>query len=137
MKSENLLHGHSSAALLLAFAAFWLCAPAAADTLDAKTLSGLVSGHTWKQENPNIASGGYRYWEWNADGSVCMREDAASCMDTGPWKLDGDSVCYELSWWGKSTGYNARCWRVADKGDGRYEMIPVDGVTTFRFTILK
>jgi hypothetical protein len=58
-------------------------------------------------------------------------------MDTGRWKLNGDSVCYDLSWWGKSGGYNARCVRVSGKGDGRYEMIPVDGVTTFDFTILK
>ena len=122
------------AALLLAFAAFSLPAPAAADTLDAKTLSGLVSGHTWKQVN--TVSGGYLYWAWNTDGAVCLRQAATgSCMDTGRWKLDGDSVCHELSWWGKSSGSNVRCYRVAGKGDGHYEMIPVDGVKTFEFTI--
>ena len=136
MKRENILKGHSGVALLLAFAAFSLCAPVAADNLDAKTLSGLVSGHTWQQEN--TVGGGYLYWVWNSDGSVCLREEkTGSCMDTGRWKLDGDSVCYELSWWGKSGGYNARCNRVAGKGGGRYEMVPVNGVTTFPFTILK
>ncbi len=136
MKSENVLKGHFGAALLLAFAAFSLCAPVTAETLDAKALSGLVSGHTWQEQN--VVSGGYLYWEWKSDGSVCMRQEASgSCMDTGRWKLDRDSVCYELSWWGKSGGYNARCYRVAGKGPGRYEMVPVDGVTTFPFTILK
>lgn len=136
MKSENVLKGRSGAALFFAIAAFSLCAPVAADTLDAKTLSGLVSGHTWQEVNS--VGGGYLYWAWNPDGSVCLRQEATgSCMDTGRWKLDGDSVCYELSWWGKSGGYNARCNRVASKGDGRYQMIPVDGVTTFDFTILK
>lgn len=135
MKAKKVLKGHSGAALLLAFAAFSLCAPVTADTLDAKTLSGLVSGHTWQSK---YGGGGYLYWAWNSDGAVCLRQEASgSCMDTGRWKLDGDSVCYELSWWGKSGGYNARCYRVAGKGKGHYEMIPVDGVTTFPFTILK
>ena len=134
MKSECALKGHSGVALLLAFAAFSLCAPAAADTLDAKALSGVVSGHTWQEKN--IAGAGYLYWTWNSDGSVCLRQEpTGSCMDTGSWKLDGDSVCYDLSWWGKSGGYNARCFRIADKGGGHYEMIPVSGVTTFEFTI--
>ena len=136
MKSENILKGHSGAALVLAIAAFSLYSPVAAGTLDAKTLSGLVSGHTWQQKD--TVGGGYLYWEWNSDGSVCLRQEkTGSCMDTGRWKLDGDSVCYELSWWGKSGGYNARCNRVAGKDAGHYEMVPVDGVTTFPFTILK
>jgi hypothetical protein len=123
----------TGAALLLAFAAFSLPAPAAADTLDAKTLSGLVSGHTWQERS---ISGTDLYWAWDSDGSVCLREEKTGpCMDTGRWKLDGDSVCYDLSWWGKSGGYNARCFRIADKGGGHYEMIPVSGVTTFEFTI--
>ena len=135
MKSQNVLKGRSGAALVLAFAAFSLCAPVAADTLDAKALRNLVSGHSWQQVN---ISGGYLYWTWNPDGSVCLRQEATgSCMDTGRWKLDGDSMCWELSWWGKSGGYNAKCIRVAGKGDGRYQMIPVDGVTTFDFTIFK
>ena len=134
MKSEDLLKGHSGVALLLAVAALTLSAPAAADTLDAEALSGLVSGHTWKQVN--TVGGGYLYWAWNSDGSVCLRDDKTGpCMDTGRWKLDRDSVCHELSWWGKSGGFNVRCYRVASKGDGRYEMIPVDGVTTFEFAV--
>ena len=134
MKSGDLLKGHCGVALLLAVAAFSLSAPAAADTLDAEALSGLVSGHTWKQVN--TVGGGYLYWAWNTDGAVCLRQEATgSCMDTGRWKLDGDSVCHELSWWGKSSGSNVRCYRVAGKGEGHYEMIPVDGVTTFEFAV--
>ena len=110
--------------------------PASAETLDAKTLSGLVSGHTWKSER--LVGPGSLYWEWKPDESVCLRQEATgSCMDTGRWRLDGDSLCYELSWWGKSSGLNARCVRAARKGDGRYEMIPVNGVTPIEFTIAK
>ena len=115
---------------------FLTVSPVSAETLDAKRLSGLVSGHTW--QSGSLVGPGHLYWEWKPDKSVCLRQEATgSCMDTGRWKLDGDSLCYEFSWWGKSSGLNARCVRAVNKGDGRYEMIPVDGVTPIGFTIAK
>jgi len=136
MKSQNVLKGHLGPATLFASAAILLCSPVSAETLDAKAVGGLVSGHVWQQKR--LAGSGFMYWAWNADGSVCLRDEkAGSCIDTGRWRLDRDSVCWELSWWGKSDGYNVRCVRVGAKGKGRYEMVPVDGVTNIEFTIAK
>jgi len=136
MKSLDISKWRPGAAALFVPAAFFLCSPVSADTLDAKTVGGLVSGHTWQQKR--LAGSGFMYWAWSSDGSVCLKNEmAGSCIDTGRWKLDRDSVCWELSWWGKSDGVNSRCVRVAAKGDGRYEMVPVDGVTKIEFTIAK
>ena len=122
--------------LFVAFAAFFLSAPVAAGTLDAKALNGLVSGHSWQVQS--VSGPGHVFWAWKSDGSLCLQQEATgSCIDSGRWKLNGDSVCYELSWYGKSGGYNARCVRVVSKGDGHYQMVPVDGVTPFNFTVAK
>jgi len=136
MKSLDISKWRSGCAAMFVPAAFFLCSPVSADTLDAKVVGGLVSGHVWQTKR--LAGSGFMYWAWGSDGSVCLRQEkAGSCIDTGRWRLERDSVCYELSWWGKSEGITSRCVRVAAKGEGRYEMVPVDGVTNIEFTIAK
>ena len=128
--------GIAGAAALIAAAIFLPCSPASAEALDAAAVGKLVSGSTWQQKGWSGPT--YIYWTWNPDGSVCLRDEkAGSCIDTGRWRLDGNSVCYELTWWGKSYGMSARCFRVAAKGDGRYDMLLVDGVTPIEFTIAR
>src|SRR3989304_2859859 len=73
--------------------------------MDAKKVKTVASGNTWETKKVG-GSGGYAYWNWKADGSVCMRleEKAGKCDDTGKWKLDGDRLCFELEWFGAQLG---------------------------------
>jgi hypothetical protein len=115
-----------------------ICLPSsaiAAATLDAKAARDLISGHMWQQKR--IAGPGYIYWSWKSDGTVCLRldEKTGSCADTGRWKLDGDRMCYEITWWEKSSGGNSGCFRIVNKGNGRYETLQDNGLTLYVFTI--
>jgi len=116
-----------------------LCAslPAAAATLDAKAARSLISDRMWQQKAP--AGPGYNYWSWKSDGSVCLRTDGknSKCADTGSWKLDGDRLCYKLTWWGASIGRKSACFRISDQGQGRYEALQDNGLTFFTFSLAK
>jgi hypothetical protein len=136
MKAAIVQRRFAVSAALIATAMLLPCSPVSAETLDAKAVGGLVSGRTWVQKR--FSGPGYFYWSWKSDGSVCLKDEkAGSCIDTGRWRLERDSVCYELSWWGKSYGMTARCLRIEAKGEGRYDMVPVDGVTPIEFTVEK
>jgi Protein of unknown function (DUF995) len=118
---------------------FALCAglPAAAATLDAKAAKSLISDRVWQQQRRT--GSGFVYWSWKSDGSVCIRlEDKNSkCDDTGHWKLDGDRLCFEITWYLKSAGGNSACFRIVDKGKGRYEAISDNGLTFFEFSVVE
>lgn len=118
---------------------FSLCAglQAAEATLNAKAARSMISNRTWQQ--PQAHGSGQIYWSWKSDGSVCLRtEDKNSkCADTGHWKLDGERLCYELTWWGKSAGRNSACFRISDQGKGRYEAIQDNGLTLFNFSVVE
>lgn len=118
---------------------FTLCAnlPAAAATLDAKAASSLISDHMWQQPQPH--GNGQIYWSWKSDGSVCLRTDGKTgkCADTGRWQLDGDRLCYELTWYGASMGRKSACFRIADKGKDLYEALQDNGLTLFNFSVVK
>ncbi|MDH3282356.1 MAG: hypothetical protein OEQ18_14670 [Gammaproteobacteria bacterium] len=118
---------------------FTLCASlqAAAATLDAKAARRLISDRMWQQKAP--AGPGYIYWSWKSDGSVCLRteDENGKCADTGRWKLDGDRLCYELTWWGASAGRKSACFRISDQGKGRYEALQDNGLTFFTFSVVK
>jgi hypothetical protein len=118
---------------------FVMCAvlQAGAATLDAKAARGLLSDHMMASDD--IAGSGYYYWSWNSDGTVCMRlkDKNGSCADTGPWKLQGDRVCYEFTWWGKGSGFDSACFRIVDLGKGRYEALQDNGMTLLHFHMTK
>ena len=105
--------------------------------VDGKTVKAVASGHKW--ESKKVAIGGYAYWEWKSDGSVCMRHEdkSGNCMDTGKWKMDGDRLCWQLEWYGGDLGFKSNCVRLSDKGKGRYLGIDDQGSTMFDFTVLK
>ena len=114
-------------------AAMVLAVEVAAETLDADAARKLTSERTWRQKPPS--GPGYNYWTWNADGSVCLRlEDRKSkCADSGRWKLEGGRLCYELTWWAKSYGMTAACFRVSSAGQGRFEALQDNGLPLFSF----
>ena len=119
----------------LFFVAMLLALPAAAAVLDAQAAKSLTSDRTWQQKAP--AGPGKVFWSWKADGSVCLRTDGknSKCTDTGTWKLDGERLCYELTWWGESAGRKSSCFRISDQGKGRYEALQDNGLAFFEFSV--
>lgn len=105
--------------------------------LDASAVKALASGHMWKVVK--LVVGGYAYWEWKSDGSVCMRleEETGSCTDKGRWKLDGNRLCWELEYFGDDLGLKSTCVDIADKGKGRYLGTNKTGTNLLDFTVIK
>jgi hypothetical protein len=122
---------------LAAAAACLTAAPVAAATLDAKAAQALAAEHTWQIKKPR--GPGNDFWSWKADGSVCVRlgEKTGKCADTGKWRLDGERICYELTWWGAQNGLKSTCFRVDDQGKGRYAALEDNGLTMFEFSLEK
>jgi len=121
--------------IALAFVVLSAGSHAAAATIDAKAARTLISDRVWQQQRRT--GPGYVYWSWKSDGSVCLRlEDKnTKCDDTGHWKLDGDRLCFEITWYQKSAGGNSACVRIVDKGKGRYEAVQDNGLTFFEFSV--
>lgn len=105
--------------------------------MDATKVRAVASGKTWNTKS--IWVGGHSYWNWNSDGSVCMRLFAQNgkCDDTGKWKMSSDLLCFELEWFGEFLGLKSACVGVADQGQGRYLGVDERGWTLFDFTVLK
>lgn len=128
--------------VMLLFAAFAVATVAIAKDagqkiLDAKAAKTLTSGRVWHAKN--IMAEGFFSWSWKSDGSVCLREneDRGKCLDTGTWKLDGDRLCYALTWWGVKGGFQSNCFRTADEGKGRYAWLSDNGLSTIKFSVVK
>lgn len=137
MKSVIGTYGRSAGAALLPCIAFLLSAPAAAANLDAKAARSLISNQTWATRSS--AGTMDLYWTWKSDGTVCVRngERAGSCMDTGTWKLEGERMCYELTWWGAESGFKSACYRITDLGKARYGAVQDNGITIFEFAVAR
>jgi hypothetical protein len=127
---------HSIPGLLLSFCALCTASQAFAETLDAKAARSLVADRVWQWKVPH---GGYNYWSWKGDGSVCFQLEArnAKCADTGTWTLDGGRLCYELTWWGGSVGRKVACFRISDHGKGQYEAVSDNGLTFMDFSVVE
>lgn len=106
-------------------------------TLDAKAAQNVTSDRVWqvkKHRGP-----GYDYWSWNSDGSVCVRlgEKTGKCADAGTWKLDGERLCYKLTWWGENQGLKSACFRISDQGKGHYGALQDNNLTFLEFSVVK
>jgi hypothetical protein len=135
----NWMKGRSSLSILAAASFFVMCAAvqAATATLDAKAAKSLISDQTlqikWQ------AAGTVAYWSWWSNGTMCAREHEknSECIDRGTWKLDGDRVCYKLTWLGSTQGFNSHCFRVEDHGAGHYVALSDNGLPFFEFSVAK
>jgi hypothetical protein len=94
--------------------------PAEAQALDGTAIQKLALQGTWVAEHPEFGN-----WSWNKDNTVCLRlsDTQGNCADTGTWVINDNVICYELAWWGKSTGVRKNCFTVQALGDGRYETL--------------
>lgn len=110
--------------------------PSGAADLGADAVGRLVSGTTWSARVLDTQAAS---WDWKTDGTVCLRLGGADgrCDDSGTWKLDGDRVCYQLTWWLKSYGMTSACLSVAELGHGRYEAKAANGNRFMQFTLAR
>lgn len=103
---------------------------AEAQALDGEAIQKLALQSTWVAENAEFGN-----WSWGADNTVCLRlsNQSGDCADTGTWTINGDAMCYELTWWGESGGIRINCITVHALGDGHYEALYHGGamVSTF------
>lgn len=101
--------------------------------LTADQLKNLVSGRTWaiawQRDITNTST--LTHWDFKADGSVCARfaggKSTDKCADDGKWKLQGETLCWELQRIGETYGYKSVCVRVREIDERRYEAIAQDG----------
>lgn len=110
--------------------------PAGAADLGSDAVRKLVSGMMWSTEKM-LNSNQLRSFDWKKDGTLCLRLGGTSgkCDDSGTWKIVGQRVCYELTWWMKSNDMMSACLGVADLGNGRYEAKLVSGTPFMQFTV--
>lgn len=129
---KRLLENAVLAGVLAVFAA-----TAGAAALDSRGTKSLLSDHTWQIKF--ITTGTVVYWTWRSDGSVCPRSNTidSECIDKGAWRLDGDRVCYQLTWLGATAGFKAQCFRVVDRGQGHYEASLDSGLPFWEFSVAK
>jgi len=95
---------------------------AGAAELAGDALKALTAGKTWtasKTLDGNQAS----FWKWKADGTVCLwlGSQEGKCTDDGTWKIADKRICYQFTWWLKSSGLMSACFSVVDLGNGNYE----------------
>ena len=104
--------------------------PAEAQALNGAAVQKLALQGTWVAERT-----GWGYWSWGADNTVCLRllNETEDCADTGTWTINGDVMCYELTWWGEAYDVRINCFTVHAVGDDRYETLYYGGamVSTF------
>ena len=116
-----------------------LSSGAAAQDLGPLELSELVKGRKWlvavggDLSNPNISA----YWDFSADGSMCVRFAGAKsnerCADEGRWKIDDQTLCWDLKYVGEQYGYKSACVKVQKVGATDYQMHNVKGFRHFLF----
>jgi hypothetical protein len=104
--------------------------PAEAQALKGTAVQKLALQGTWVAEHAEFGN-----WSWGADNTVCFRlaNPIGDCADTGTWTIDGDVMCYELTWWGEGADVRTNCFTVNALGDGRYKTLHHGGamVSTF------
>jgi len=105
--------------------------------LDAKAAKDLTANRVWQIRRSRTS--GFDYWSWNSDGSVCVRlgENTGKCADTGRWKLDGQRICYDLTWWGETQELKSLCFRISEQSKGRFAWLSDRDITFHEFTVAK
>jgi len=104
-----------------------------AEDIGSDELRSLVTGKKWMIAfTGDLSDAGYsNYWDFNPDGSMCVRlpgvKPNAPCADKGEWKLEAQTLCWDLTWVGAHYGYKSACVRVQKAAGEQYEDINVKG----------
>ena len=129
MQNSNQWLRLASLGLVLTFCLF-ANSKAEVQALNGTAVQKLALQGTWLADRM-----GRHYWSWGADNTVCLRyfNETGDCADTGTWTINGDVMCYELTWWGESYDVRTNCFTVHVLSDDRYEALYHGGamVSTF------
>ena len=108
--------------------------PAEAQALDGTAIQKLALRSTWQSEGIEFGN-----WTRKEDKTVCFRlaDQKGDCADTGTWTIDGDVMCYQLSWYGTSTAINKNCFTVQALGNDRCETLYHGGALVSKFFSFK
>ena len=113
---------------------------AAAQDLGPLELNELVKGRKWLGAiGGDLSSSGMSaYWDFGADGSMCVRFAGAKpndrCADEGRWKIEDQTLCWDLTYVGEQYGYKSACVKVQKAGTAtEYQMHNVKGFRQFLF----
>jgi hypothetical protein len=112
--------------------------PAGAADLGSDQVRNLANGAMWSTKNM-LNSNQLRSFDWKKDGTLCLRLGGTDgkCDDQGTWKVEGQRMCYELTWWMKSQGMTSACFGVSDLGNGSYEATLPSGTRFMQFTVAR
>ena len=117
--------------IVIVFATF--CSSAVAAEIEPDELRSLVKGRKWliAMQGDLSHAGHATYWDFKVDGSVCARFGGAKpndrCADEGRWKLDAQTLCWDLKVIGEQYGYKSACVRVKKLGATDYEAHNIKG----------
>jgi hypothetical protein len=104
-----------------------LSGSAHAEDVGPDELTDLVKGRKWliAMQGDLSHAGHSSYWDFNADGSMCVRFAGSKpddrCADNGQWKLNAQTLCWDLKFLGEQYGYKSACVRVQKVGEQQYE----------------
>ncbi len=129
---------------ILMMLVFYLTLPmtaALSQALKAEDIRAMVSDKSWRMQ-ASVVTRKATYWDWNRDGTVCARLLSAAkgdaCADKGPWRLDGDYLCWELTWFGHGQGLKKQCITIQRSSKGGFEAQRrrLPGMEFFEFTVI-
>jgi hypothetical protein len=103
--------------------------PAAAQALDGAAIQKLALQGMW------VADKNWGNWSWNDNKTVCLRllKKDGKCADTGTWNINGNVMCYKLTWWGKSYDITENCFTIQALKNNQYEALYHGGAMVSRF----
>ena len=148
------LEGLRSTAFLVLFFASSVASPQLVDEAAIKAwgtpISGdaiakVVSDQTWHMDWAACMGGSNgckTYWDFFSGGTLCARGIDATrqdkCADDGEWRIENNSLCWDLTWMGGGSGYKSTCILVKKTGDRTYETTRSRGlgITFFRFEVV-
>ncbi len=111
--------------------------------VDREVIAQLVANRTWKLDWSSCmgSTDCGTFWDFSGGGAVCARAIGATpddqCADEGSWRIEDNTLCWELSWMGGGSGYKSVCILIKEIGDNTYEATRARGLglTFFTFTL--
>lgn len=95
---------------------------AAVEKLSGDNVAALLKDKAWEMTFSEAAT----VWDWKNGGVVCARlignaDRESKCADEGTWRLEGDKLCWKLTWLSRGRPLNKQCVFVYRAASERFE----------------